>query len=82
VRCEGADPTTVEPGDEVRPGGRGRAVRHDEPRQAAQLAGDGPGDEHFGDRVKAGRGVVEHQQPRRTCVRERACQPEPLHLTA
>ena len=80
MRGESADPAAVQPRDEVRPGGRGRAVRHDEPGQAAQLTRDGPGDEHFRDRVQAGRGVVEYEQPRRARVRERACQPESLHL--
>jgi hypothetical protein len=55
---------------------------HDEPGQAAQLAGDGPGDEHFGDGVQAGGGVVKYQQPRRAGVRERAGKTEPLHLAA
>jgi hypothetical protein len=82
VRGEGADPPTVEPGDEVRPGGRGRAVRHDEPGQAAKLAGDGPGDEHFGDGVQAGGGVVEDKQAGRARVRKRPCQPESLNLAA
>ncbi|GAB3979624.1 hypothetical protein GCM10027615_56430 [Plantactinospora veratri] len=77
MRADAAQPAAVKPGDQLRRGGGGHPVGHDQPGTPIRVRGDRRRDPVLGGGVQAGRGVVQDQQPLRV---QGPGQPESLRL--